>query len=132
MKPILFAILFTLGIHAATVTSITCSGQTATVNSTAHGLIASQGFSLSGTGWNLQFDRFHRLDQLSNLRTPSRNSVLRLHVGLYRHRSSQTDYRIWISCEPGDGHSHLELSLLVFDRLPEPTVSRNRKCMVQS
>ena len=49
MKPILFAILFALGIHAATVTSITCSGQTATVNSTAHGLIASQGFSLSGT-----------------------------------------------------------------------------------
>jgi len=31
------------------VSSITCTGQTATVNSTAHGLAASQGFSLSGT-----------------------------------------------------------------------------------
>ena len=34
---------------ATPVTSITCGGQTATVNATAHGLIASQGFSLSGT-----------------------------------------------------------------------------------
>ena len=46
---ILIALFFAVGLQATTVTSITCSGQTATVNSTAHGLIASQGFSLSGS-----------------------------------------------------------------------------------
>jgi len=46
------ALLFALSLSgwATTVSSIACSGQTATVNSTAHGLIAGQGFSLSGTG----------------------------------------------------------------------------------
>lgn len=34
---------------ATSVSSITCSGQTATVNATAHGLAASQGFELTGT-----------------------------------------------------------------------------------
>ena len=44
------ALLFVISVmaQAATVSSITCSGQTATVNATAHGLVASQGFSLSG------------------------------------------------------------------------------------
>lgn len=49
MKNILVFLILTVGLHATAVTSITCSGQTATVNSTAHGLIASRGFSLSGT-----------------------------------------------------------------------------------
>lgn len=50
MKHLLSVLIFSLSLQAATVvSSITCSSQTATVNSTAHGLIASQGFSLSGT-----------------------------------------------------------------------------------
>jgi len=49
MKTFFLALLFSLQMFAATVSSITCSGQTATVNATAHGLVASQGFSLSGT-----------------------------------------------------------------------------------
>ena len=48
-KTILLSLIFAIGAFATTVSSITCSGQTATVNSTAHGLITSQGFSLSGT-----------------------------------------------------------------------------------
>ena len=39
----------TVSLSATTVTSVTCSGQTATVNATAHGLVASQGFELTGT-----------------------------------------------------------------------------------
>ena len=49
MKKILAVLILSVPGFAATVSSITCSGQTATVNATAHGLIASQGFSLSGT-----------------------------------------------------------------------------------
>ena len=49
MKTILAILILSALASAATVSSITCSGQTATVNATAHGLIASQGFSLSGT-----------------------------------------------------------------------------------
>ena len=49
MKTILAILVLSALASATTVTSITCSGQTATVNATAHGLIASQGFSLSGT-----------------------------------------------------------------------------------
>ena len=49
MKNILAILILSAVASATTVTSITCSGQTATVNSTAHGLIAGQGFSLSGT-----------------------------------------------------------------------------------
>ena len=49
MKTLLISLIFSISAFATTVTSITCSGQTATVNATAHGLIASQGFSLSGT-----------------------------------------------------------------------------------
>jgi hypothetical protein len=50
VKTILAIIILSVaGFASTTVTSITCSGQTATVNSTAHGLVASQGFSLSGT-----------------------------------------------------------------------------------
>jgi hypothetical protein len=47
----IIGLLFALSLSgwATTVSSITCSGQTATVNSTAHGLIAGQGFSLSGS-----------------------------------------------------------------------------------
>ncbi len=45
----LFLVMAPALAQATTVSSITCAGQTATVNSTAHGLIASQGFSLSGT-----------------------------------------------------------------------------------
>ena len=43
------ALLFALSSFGATVSSITCNGQVATVNATAHGLVASQGFILSGT-----------------------------------------------------------------------------------
>ena len=49
MKRLYALIIFAAVAQAATVTSITCSGQVATVNATAHGLIASQGFSLAGT-----------------------------------------------------------------------------------
>src|ERR1017187_427304 len=49
MKNILAILILSAVASATTVSSITCSGQTATVNSTAHGLVASQGFSLSGT-----------------------------------------------------------------------------------
>ena len=49
MKTIIAILMLSATGFAATVSSITCSGQTATVNATAHGLIASQGFSLSGT-----------------------------------------------------------------------------------
>ena len=49
MKTIIAILILSMAGFATTVTSITCSGQTATVNATAHGLIASQGFSLSGT-----------------------------------------------------------------------------------
>ena len=50
MKTIIAILMISVAGFATTITSITCSGQTATVNATAHGLIASQGFSLSGTG----------------------------------------------------------------------------------
>src|ERR1017187_3463733 len=49
MKNILAILILSAVASATTVSSITCSGQTATVNATAHGLVASQGFSLSGT-----------------------------------------------------------------------------------
>ena len=49
MKTIIAIIILSVAGFATTISSITCSGQTATVNATAHGLIASQGFSLSGT-----------------------------------------------------------------------------------
>ena len=49
MKRIIASLILSTTGFAATVSSITCSGQTATVNATAHGLVASQGFSLSGT-----------------------------------------------------------------------------------
>jgi hypothetical protein len=49
MKTILALFALAVGLQATTVTSITCSGQTATVNATAHGLVASQGFELTGT-----------------------------------------------------------------------------------
>jgi hypothetical protein len=49
MKTFIAILILSASAFAATVTSITCSGQTATVNATAHGLVASQGFSLSGT-----------------------------------------------------------------------------------
>ena len=49
MKTIIAILMISVAGFATTITSITCSGQTATVNATAHGLIASQGFSLSGT-----------------------------------------------------------------------------------
>ena len=50
MKKLIVLLYFAASLQASTsISSITCSGQTATVNSTAHGLIASQGFSLSGT-----------------------------------------------------------------------------------
>ena len=49
MKTILAILILSAVASATTITSITCNGQTATVNATAHGLIASQGFSLSGT-----------------------------------------------------------------------------------
>ena len=49
MKTLFAFLILGLSLQATVVSSITCSGQTATVNSTAHGLVASQGFSLSGT-----------------------------------------------------------------------------------
>jgi hypothetical protein len=49
MKSILALLIFAALAQATAVTSITCSGQVATVNATAHGLVASQGFSLSGS-----------------------------------------------------------------------------------
>ena len=49
MKTLILSLILSISAFATTVTSITCSGQTATVNATAHGLVASQGFSLSGT-----------------------------------------------------------------------------------
>ena len=41
MKTIIAILMISVAGFATTVTSITCSGQTATVNATAHGLIAS-------------------------------------------------------------------------------------------
>ena len=49
MKTIILSLVLSLSAFGATVSSITCSGQTATVNATSHGLVASQGFSISGT-----------------------------------------------------------------------------------
>ena len=49
MKTIIAVLLAAVSLSATTVTSITCSGQTATVNATAHGLVASQGFELTGS-----------------------------------------------------------------------------------
>ena len=49
MKTFLGILILSVSGFATTVSSVTCSGQTATVNATAHGLIAGQGFSLSGT-----------------------------------------------------------------------------------
>jgi hypothetical protein len=50
MKNILTIFIFSaVSLSASAVSSITCNGQVATVNATAHGLVASQGFSLSGT-----------------------------------------------------------------------------------
>lgn len=49
MKTLILFLSLAASTYAATVSSITCSGQVATVNATAHGLVASQGFSLSGS-----------------------------------------------------------------------------------
>jgi hypothetical protein len=49
MKTIVLSLVLSIAAFGATVSSITCAGQTATVNATAHGLVASQGFSLAGT-----------------------------------------------------------------------------------
>src|ERR1039458_6477859 len=51
MKTLFLSLVCSLGLSAAsvTVTSITCAGQTATLNATAHGIARYQGFSLSGT-----------------------------------------------------------------------------------
>ena len=48
-KQIAILLIFATSVFATTVSSVTCAGQTATVNATAHGLVAGQGFSLSGT-----------------------------------------------------------------------------------
>jgi hypothetical protein len=48
MKRYFLLLSLAVSLQAATATSITCSGQTATVNATAHGLVASQGFELTG------------------------------------------------------------------------------------
>jgi hypothetical protein len=54
MKKVIISFLaVTISMFGASVSSITCSGQTATVNATGHGLVASQGFSLSGTSGTL-------------------------------------------------------------------------------
>ena len=65
MKTLLAILVLSISAFATTVTSITCSGQTATVNATAHGLVASQGFSLSGsagtynsTAWTVTANAF--------------------------------------------------------------------------
>jgi len=49
MKTLITLSLLCFAASAATISSITCNGQTATVNATAHGLVASQGFELTGT-----------------------------------------------------------------------------------
>lgn len=51
MRRVLFALLFYLaGLHAATsISTMTCSNGTVTVNATAHGLVAQQGFSITGS-----------------------------------------------------------------------------------
>jgi hypothetical protein len=49
MRKLLTALILAASIQAATISSITCSGQTATINATAHGIAVSQGFSISGT-----------------------------------------------------------------------------------
>lgn len=50
MRNLLFALILSAGIlSAATISSITCSGQVATVNATSHGIAQYQGFSISGT-----------------------------------------------------------------------------------
>ena len=61
-----FAIIFIAAgsMFATTVSSITCSGSTVTVNSTAHGLSAVQGFILSGTA--PQFDGTVGLNPTAN------------------------------------------------------------------
>src|ERR1039458_6003773 len=55
MKTLFAILILSLSLQATTVSSITCSGQTATVNATAHGLVASQGFSLSGTAGTFNY-----------------------------------------------------------------------------
>ncbi len=49
MRKLLTALILAASVQAATISSITCSGQTATINATAHGIAVSQGFSISGT-----------------------------------------------------------------------------------
>ena len=49
MKRIVLALLIIASAQAATVSSITCAGQTATFSATAHGLTVSQGYVLTGT-----------------------------------------------------------------------------------
>ena len=49
MKRLFLALLIIASAQAATVSSITCSGQTATVNATAHGLTVTQGAVLTGS-----------------------------------------------------------------------------------
>ena len=51
MKRTLFLVLFCAGVSFAStsISTVTCSGQTVTVNATAHGLAQYQGFSIQGT-----------------------------------------------------------------------------------
>ena len=50
MKKLLVVLMFSLfTLHSASISTMTCSGGTVTVNATAHGLIAQQGFSITGS-----------------------------------------------------------------------------------
>lgn len=49
MKRLLFLLSLAVGIQAATISTMTCSAGTVTVNATGHGLIAQQGFSITGS-----------------------------------------------------------------------------------
>lgn len=49
MKTIIIIFTTALSLHATTVSSITCTGSTVTVNATSHGIAANQGFVISGS-----------------------------------------------------------------------------------
>ena len=50
MKKLTAVLMFSLfTVHSASISTMTCSGGTVTVNATAHGLVSQQGFSITGS-----------------------------------------------------------------------------------
>ena len=108
----------TVSLSATTVTSVTCSGQTATVNATAHGLVASQGFELTGTSAQFNGTAVTVAANSFTFTVPA-GSLCSTYTSGYTSGYSRTaDHRASRSRKPRQGNGNGKLPLLVYDRFP--------------